>query len=564
MKSIRRSYILGLLLAVTLGAFAAVTSPHLLLAQEGATATPNINWVNQSVGINVRAGPGLSYDIIGRLIVDSWVQPLARTLDGEWILIMYRSSQGWVQRDGVSWRLDTAMLPVIRDPNVTPLPNNVPPPSDRTNTPNANWVSVGVDGGFVRAGPGQGYLPIGELFTGDVVDAVAQDAGGNWVLIRYNTGYGWIHRELVIWIQNIDMLPVLDLPDLTPHFTPVPVNPTKTATPSPTVTASPTATLPPTATSTPTFTPTSTPTNTSTNTASPTFTATATFTQTPTITPSPTSTYTATATATQTASYTATTLPSDTPAPTATVTPSATASDMPTIPTETPSPLPTETASPAPSATLTSAPTATATHTSTATMAAVLVVTASFTPGQSPSATLTPTVPASATPTAAAVAQAAESEQNPNTGDSSGAGPVEEPSSSQGIPTLYLLAGGLALMVVLYAGVYMNQLGSLSRYREGFFLTRCPVCQQGGLYVDERRYRMLGIPRARRTVRCDNCRSVLREVGRRRWRYAVDGAADPELYDKLNGQTISEARLREISPEFGPSRPEFIDDDDIG
>ncbi len=94
-------------------------------------------------------------------------------------------------------------------------------------------------------------------------------------------------------------------------------------------------------------------------------------------------------------------------------------------------------------------------------------------------------------------------------------------------------------------------------------LSVCPVCEEGNLYLDEKRYRLFGIPRARRVVRCDTCHSVLRQVGYQRWRYAVDHAANPELYDAVNGRVMTEARLLEISPEYGPARPQYIEDDEL-
>jgi hypothetical protein len=100
----------------------------------------------------------------------------------------------------------------------------------------------------------------------------------------------------------------------------------------------------------------------------------------------------------------------------------------------------------------------------------------------------------------------------------------------------------------------------LGRYRDGFMLATCPVCEEGELFLEERRYRLLGIPRIRRVVRCDTCRSVLRQVGRERWRYAVDGAANPELFALLNGRVISDDELLDLGYR---GAPEYIEGDDV-
>jgi len=659
------------LLAVAL--FLARDLRHASRAQGLPTATPNINWVRVELGVNVRSGPGFQYGVIGRLPFGRWVQPLARNLTGDWILITYVDTQGWVQQDLVEWRLDVAGLPVIEDEQPTAIPRPLAyyvTPLAATQTPNANWVRFGMDGAYLRSGPGQGYPPVGVLYTGDVVDAVARDAEGDWVLVRYGEGYGWISYDLVAWIEPIDSLTVLGPPNLTPSFTPVPIVPTATNTPTPTrtptVTRTPTPTLTPTASATQTPSPTATPSPSATRTPSPSATASATATQTPTPsatrtqtptpsdtpeptatrtpsatptstetvtptpswTPTPSPSPTATATVTQTPSATSTPSPTatNTPAPsdTPTVTPSATPSRTPTatpsatatqtpIPSATPSVTPTQTPTiepsdtPAPTPTPTRTPSATPSRTpeptatgmpsptATPTVASVsggqspgaatdtpaalaLAVTATATRATPPGATPTPrpvrsatpsrpaptpspppspSLTASATPTAAALAAAPES----GAGGAAPAALGEDPGDGSNLPLwIGLGAAGLALV---YVTIFAVQSAAVDRYREGFPLTLCPICQSGHLYLDERRDRVLGIPRIRRVVRCDNCRSILRQVGSQRWRYAVDRAEHLALYDRLNGRVLTEAQLLEISPEFAYSPPEYIPDDDI-
>jgi uncharacterized protein YraI len=109
----RTQWNLGLVGLLVVAAGGVVLAPGLILAQE-PTATPNINWVRLEAGINVRGGPGLEYDAIGQLALGVWVQPLARNGDGDWILVNYLTTQGWVQVDGISWRMDIAALPVSK------------------------------------------------------------------------------------------------------------------------------------------------------------------------------------------------------------------------------------------------------------------------------------------------------------------------------------------------------------------------------------------------------------------------------------------------------------------
>lgn len=607
----------ALLGAVVIGlAIAASDLPGVLWAQGEPSLTPNVNWVHVPLGVNVRAGPGLRYNPVGVLPVGAWVQPLARNYEGDWILISYLYTQGWVYIDGVSWRLNTAALPVITvlSPTPIPLPLYYNTPGGPTYTPNANWVDVGVEGAFVRSGPGQGYSVIGTVFTGDVVDPVAHDADEDWVLIRFGDGYGWIRYDLVAWVTAVESLPVVDEPQLTPSFTAVPVVPTATRTPRPTITPTPTITpsLTATMTASATFTPSATPTQTAVPTATITFTATpsltatpsptATPTDVPSDTPAPTATPSDTPSATPSATGTAspTLAPTDTPAPTltasftATVPPTETAAvvvlvaptEPPTVtptttPTESPTVTPTEPPTVTPTETLTVTPTEpptatpTETPTETPTQAATGLPPATLTEALSPALTATDiapvpsvTVPAtaqpsltpSATPTALAVAAAG--------GETGGApaGPVmvvTPDDGDSGLPVPYLLLGGaVALLVLVYAGAYVAQAANLARYQEGFLLTVCPICARGSLYLEDRRYRMLGIPRVRRVVRCDECRSVLRQVGRGRWRYAVDELENPAAYDALNNRVVTERDLWAIAPEHGGAPPEYYEGDE--
>ncbi len=588
-----------LLAAVVMGlAIAASDLPRVLWAQSEPSLTPNVNWVHVPLGVNVRAGPSLRYNPVGVLPVGAWVQPLARNYDGDWILISYLYTQGWVRIDGVSWRLNTAALPVITvlSPTPIPLPLYYNTPGGPTYTPNANWVDAGADGAFVRSGPGRGYSAVGAVFTGDVVDPVARDTAGRWVMVRFGDGYGWIRRDLVVWVEVIESLPVVDVPQLTPSFTPVPVIPTATRTPRPTITPTPTITPSSTATATAsaTFTPSATPIDTATPTATATLTATpsptdtppptatpsptATATVTPSDTPAPTATPTVTPSATETASPTA--IPTDTPAPSVTASPTATDTEPPSatvpptetvaavalvVPTETPPPTdpPTETPTVAPTETATEAPTATPMETPTSlptTTPTAAAPTATATLEPSPTSTEMPSPVPSVTPTALAVAEV---------GGETGGAPsapvmVATPDDGDsGLPMRYLLVGGAVVLLVLaYAGAYVTQAANLARYQEGFLLTTCPICARGTLYLEDRRYRVLGIPRVRRVVRCDECRSVLRQVGPGRWRYAVDELRNPDAYKLLNNRVVAERDLWVIAPEHGGTPPEYYEGDE--
>lgn len=584
-----------------------------------AQSTDSPGNIVQPESVVVRAGPGETYLPVGSLFSGDSVTPLSRNADTSWIMIRYRRGFGWIRRDLVLWNSQTNLdaLPEISTDALTPTfepGQETLTPFFPTETPVANYVLVvDAQSAFVRAGPGRTYLRLGQLLPGQLVEPVGRNENAGWILIRYQGGFGWIAQNLVRWQQNLGELPILLEDNLTPTLTFTPSStPTATATntatstptDTPTMTATSTATETATATSTPTATPTTTatntatatptltsiptdtPTGTATNTATETHTATHTPTSPPTETPTNTLTSTSIPTMTETATAAATFTPSPTASPTEMVevrievspseTPSLTQTSTET-PTETAtatftqeaSPTPTETPSLTETFTETPSPTETATLEPSSTDAAPVAI--------APTETLTPTLPPTSTetpPPALADTATIESEATeellvqsstdvPPTESVVGGSPVGN------LPLEALVAGSALLLMSGYIVLYLRGLAAVGRYKDGFVITRCPVCHRGELSIDSRQDRIFGIPRARRTVRCTECRSVLRETGSRRWRYAVDPVENPNVYSRFNGSEINESTLKSLqsSPIRPPKvvepryAPRFVDDD---
>jgi hypothetical protein len=134
---------------------------------------------------------------------------------------------------------------------------------------------------------------------------------------------------------------------------------------------------------------------------------------------------------------------------------------------------------------------------------------------------------------------------------------------ADGLPLEALFGGGVLLLVLLYAVLYLRALAAVNRYDDGFVIERCPVCGRGTLYLDEKPGRLFGIPQVRRTVRCDVCRSVLRETGAEQWRYAVDRIENPDLYSQLNNRRLRDDDLKKLANATLTPSPAFEDEDDI-
>ncbi len=594
-------------------------------SEDSPTPTPNSNYVLDD-GIFVRSGPGIDYDPIGSFRPGSRLLPLNRNPDGDWVMIAFGRGFGWVQRELVNWIVNIDALPILFEDNLTPSPiPNLPTPPlfFPTATQEGNFVVVNAQSAYLRAGPGRGYLRIGHLLPDDTVVPVGRDENTDWVMIRFEDGFGWIQRTLVYWVDDLESLPVLSPDDLTPTLTYTPSS-TPSPTDTPTNTATSTDTATPTLTYTPVPTATDTPTPTLTDTPLPTVTDTPipTLTDTPvpteTNTPIPTSTYTAVPTETDTPIPAVT----DTPVPTATDTsvPTLTETSVPTatdtsIPTLTDTLVPTATHTPIPTLTYTPVPTETDTPSHTPTQTATLTPT--LTPTDTPTETNTATeteiaaievptdtsVPPTNTPipvdtstdtplppTETAMPPSETPETEPTATvvevvavatDIPPATPVphetDTPDSPDdggvGFPVEALVGAIGVLIVMVYIVFYMRGVRAIDRYADGFVIERCPVCLRGKLVLETKQERRLGIPVARRTVRCNECRSVLREMGLRRWRYAVDPIENPRMYERFNKREVTDEELDSIRnrpvrpPHYYEPRPpvnppEFVDDED--
>jgi len=592
----------------------------------------------------VRSGPSEDYLEIGALFSGDMVFPRSRSEDGQWILIGYRRGVGWIERNLVDWADEGSLddLPVLAA-NVTPTSDRPPTATVflPTATPNENYVLLeGADAAFVRAGPGRGYLRLGQLLPGETVEAISRNDDTTWIMIRYEDefieGFAWIARELVEWQdeESLEELPIIPTDDLTPTVTFTPsATSTATATASDTATATNTTTATATSTASNTPTETSTATSTATNTATftptdepsatDTATATDTVTSTPTEEPSATETSTATATATltpteeptetstetptdeptltDTATSTETNTPTETDQPTMTETstdvPSATSevsgqavvevteTSLPTEtdpPTDEPTATSTVTNTPEPSETNTSEPTPTNSDTPTDEPTETDQPTATDTPTDAPTATETDTLEPSPEATETVVAavtfeETAEVTEEaavvvlPETAIPSATPEEPSPADPEGtmeddfvVPLEAIVAGIILLVIFIYLIFYAQGAIAARRYADGFVIEECPVCQRGHLHLEERTSRVLGIPRTRFAVRCDECRSVLREKSPRIWYYSVDRLENPALYERYNGREITDGQLQRLlnhtATAPGKSKPpEFVD-----
>jgi uncharacterized protein YraI len=172
------------------------STPTDTLVQPTLTATPFLVDGTLTIKVNVRSGPGITYDSLGQLDAGGKIQVLAQDDSGGWYQIFYPvSSQdhGWVAAQYIT------------------IPTGIKVPSQATSTP------AGPSGRLlqrlnVRSGPGTSYNSLGFLEANAQVSLTGKNNTASWFQIDYPTGpggHGWVTAQYVQTGAAAD-LPVLD------------------------------------------------------------------------------------------------------------------------------------------------------------------------------------------------------------------------------------------------------------------------------------------------------------------------------------------------------------------
>ena len=142
-----RLFVAFLILLGVSGAF--LSRPVALAAPPRQAATPTLPPLRIEVyneDVNVRAGPGTNYDLVGRMIKGQWGEIIGRSPDSRWLKIIYiggPDNSGWVFKDLVRVVGDIPPMPTLLPPPTptvppTPLPEVALPEGTATLDPNSN------------------------------------------------------------------------------------------------------------------------------------------------------------------------------------------------------------------------------------------------------------------------------------------------------------------------------------------------------------------------------------------------------------------------------------------
>ncbi len=156
--------------------------------------------------LNVRSGPGMSYERVTVISNGTQVTLLGRDSFGGWLKVrLANNSEGWVGASYISTSTVIATLPVVgvSTPTPTPTPSPTPPP--------ATGVTgiVATYGLNMRTGPSTSFPVVLALSQGMTVPVTHRNAEATWVRVTLPGGaVGWVSAPYLTLSTAVINLPV--------------------------------------------------------------------------------------------------------------------------------------------------------------------------------------------------------------------------------------------------------------------------------------------------------------------------------------------------------------------
>ncbi|MBN1995854.1 MAG: SH3 domain-containing protein [Anaerolineae bacterium] len=193
-------------------------------------------------GVNVRSGPGLNFDLVGRLESGVSAVVVAKNETGDWWQIEYQAGENglaWVADVVVDFGGDSSAVPVADD--AAGVEAGTSPAATVTPTPAEPVIEGSVeatDPVNVRSEPSLEGTLVGGLYPGDTADVLAISQDGQWWQIEFADGpegQAWVAAEFVQFRGDQNTVPIFGLgtptPTPGPTDTPTPTLPPPTPTP---------------------------------------------------------------------------------------------------------------------------------------------------------------------------------------------------------------------------------------------------------------------------------------------------------------------------------------------
>lgn len=181
----------------------------ILLSTGVSAAQTGVTAVVANDSANVRISPALGAEVIANVPAGYVFNIVTgRSADGQWLRVEFNGDEGWVNVAPLAILSgDVNTLPV-GDPRSIPYGGFDAPRSGQSSATSPNTIRV-TNGLRVRAGPGQGYPTLANMFARTVVPAFGRTASNRWIQINYEGTLGWISTSFVEFMNGF---PITDLP----------------------------------------------------------------------------------------------------------------------------------------------------------------------------------------------------------------------------------------------------------------------------------------------------------------------------------------------------------------
>lgn len=155
--------------------------------------------------LNVRSGPGLSYQSVAVIYQGQYVDLLGRWATNSWVLVrLWNGTEGWVNSYYLQTSVPVTALPIVGAPPPPPSPPPAPPPVGPLAVVNTGALNV-------RTGPAPTFPSVAVVFTGQQLPLQARNAAATWAKVQLPNGTeGWVNVYYVLTNVAIGTLPVSD------------------------------------------------------------------------------------------------------------------------------------------------------------------------------------------------------------------------------------------------------------------------------------------------------------------------------------------------------------------
>jgi uncharacterized protein YraI len=161
--------------------------------------------VVNSGALNVRYGPGTSFEVITILQGSETVSLWGRSLRDPWVFAQSADGvKGWVNGAYLITNVPIASLPIIS------VGDGLSQPPQPPEQPSAIVVAGAVN---LRTGPGVAYPIMTVLDQGQGILLIGRNETGSWVQVKAAEGQvGWVNASLVQTTVPVSSLPVFESP----------------------------------------------------------------------------------------------------------------------------------------------------------------------------------------------------------------------------------------------------------------------------------------------------------------------------------------------------------------